>query len=519
MTKFRGVGRAVKGFLALILAAVVEYGVTEILKSQERLGHDIGWVGRLMLAVPAQVWTLIGFAAIVALYVSWPSIAARSALEAEASGSPPDLSTQRPRITTAPTPCPGKLTVFVTGERGMPLDQAMVSAVSEETRAPIPEQILLTADDGTVSFEAVAARSYTILAAHPAYPGVKLENVDGGTGVLRIRLAAREQIASLIISHAIGYLPGLDAHRFNVHDDPTGNHYVYVDGLSDEQGPANPAHFRIKQTLTLQNLTEPVVHVRFLFIAGQVSLLNYWWATPQEKIAARHTQQAPKGTPRTAVNELMTTQQKELQQSEIERLQATIESLTRQNADAARRVGELERMLEQPRFVMRLLRLTMNSPDGMTIPPYTTIVAWIELRNEGARSAATSWQMRLTLAGEQISSPAFTPAGRGNRQHIREAFMVTWHPGGLGVVHEFKEWLPEEGMVVKTRAPIPRDGDPISGHVVCMFRNLHGATLATLRSVTVGCVDEKTQNWHEVGLPDGYDPVFGKVELINPHDG
>ena len=135
-------------------------------------------------------------------------------------------------------------------------------------------QDALTDEEGKAILPIPTHRVYSLLVAHPLYPGAVIIPWDPRHDSI-LRLAPTVKTGS-VICQGTGYIKGLEG-RLNPILDAHGRTYLYADNIAINGGKQQPATFQLNVPFELEDCNGVVIQVRVLHIQGRISLLEYMW--------------------------------------------------------------------------------------------------------------------------------------------------------------------------------------------------------------------------------------------------
>jgi hypothetical protein len=170
------------------------------------------------------------------------------------------------------TPLDG-VTIVVTDAAGAPLENAQLAAISRATEAAAP-MMPRTDQHGRASLPLPEGHDYVLLVAHEQYPGVIQRFTTSHGTTQNVSLTSRDKIGSHLIS-SVGYLPGLPQNRLNPIFESEARRWLYVDHLTAAGFAGQPYHIDLNRPLRLSDFAGERAIVRFLYLLGQTSLINF----------------------------------------------------------------------------------------------------------------------------------------------------------------------------------------------------------------------------------------------------
>lgn len=127
--------------------------------------------------------------------------------------------------------------------------------------------------NGCLTLEILTRRNYSILVAHPEFPGVIIPKWDPAEDI-EITLLPTETIGSVIIN-GTGYIKGLQG-RLNPILDNINRTYLYADNIAINGGKGQPVTFEINIPVTLEDCNGVIIEASFLHVQGNTSLIQYY---------------------------------------------------------------------------------------------------------------------------------------------------------------------------------------------------------------------------------------------------
>lgn len=131
----------------------------------------------------------------------------------------------------------------------------------------------MTDANGSLTLEILTRRNYSILVAHPNFPGAIINKWDPAEDI-EIILSTTETIGSSIIN-GTGYIKGLEG-RLNPILDNISRTYLYAENIAINGGKGQPVYFEINTPLTLEDSNGVIIEAVFLHIQGNTSLIQHY---------------------------------------------------------------------------------------------------------------------------------------------------------------------------------------------------------------------------------------------------
>ncbi|VEI70449.1 Uncharacterized protein containing a TIR (Toll-Interleukin 1-resistance) domain [Serratia fonticola] len=183
----------------------------------------------------------------------------------------PSESLRKSFFSTNPLPKiePLLLRVIIKSSTGELIPSASIVAIADNNTIKQGT----TDASGCLTLEILTRRNYSILVAHPNFPGAIIIKCDPAEDI-EIILSPTETISSVIIN-STGYIKGLEG-RLSPILDNIGRTYLYADNIAINGGKGQPVYFGINTPITLEDCNGVIIEANFLHIQGNTSLIQYY---------------------------------------------------------------------------------------------------------------------------------------------------------------------------------------------------------------------------------------------------
>ena len=171
-------------------------------------------------------------------------------------------------VTILPANASLELNITVTDENKSPINLCAVVALADNGTTIKAT----TNNNGLASLPIPVRRNYSILIAHPEFPGTCIENVDPKNS-MNVTLKRADNIGSLIID-STGYIPGFSG-RLNPILDNLQRTYLYATNIAINDGLPQPVYFQINEPLVLEDANGVIKTIFIRLIAGTTTFLQY----------------------------------------------------------------------------------------------------------------------------------------------------------------------------------------------------------------------------------------------------
>lgn len=171
-------------------------------------------------------------------------------------------------VESAPRVDPIQAKVIVLNSDKQPIAGATLRAIADNNTS----KGATTSDDGLAHIEIPTRRLYSLLVAHPDYPGATIPTWDPSDD-LTVTLLTSENTGSVIVD-STGYIRGLEG-RLNPILDSSRRTYLYADNIAVNGGVEQPATFEVNVPFDVEDSNGVVMQIRVLHIQGRTSLLQY----------------------------------------------------------------------------------------------------------------------------------------------------------------------------------------------------------------------------------------------------
>ncbi|MCE2719510.1 MAG: hypothetical protein ACK6A9_08325 [Dolichospermum sp.] len=130
-----------------------------------------------------------------------------------------------------------------------------------------------TNKNGIAELKIKAKQSYTLLVAHPNFPGIIVKNFSPQNDSKQI-LKPIGKIGSIIFPNQTGYIKGLKG-RLNPILDNLYRTYVYADNIAINGGKQQPVYFQIGSPIHLEDSEGSAMQITVRFAQGNTFLIQF----------------------------------------------------------------------------------------------------------------------------------------------------------------------------------------------------------------------------------------------------